>query len=77
VRPEEWREGMENEAASVEDAGWARETHSASCYLVRRPLLWDALLSVVFVTVNGYVFTILVASLIRYTLRLDANPIGA
>ena len=26
MRPDEWKKGMENEAASVEDTGWARET---------------------------------------------------
>lgn len=30
MRPEDWRRGMENEAASVEDARWAGETRRAA-----------------------------------------------
>ncbi|GAA5532028.1 hypothetical protein [Deinococcus aluminii] len=30
MRPDEWREGMENEAASVEDEAWSRETRWAA-----------------------------------------------
>ena len=29
MTPEEWKEGMENEAASVNDAAWAKETRRA------------------------------------------------
>ncbi|MFC3834590.1 MULTISPECIES: hypothetical protein [Deinococcus] len=30
MTPEDWKKGMENEAASVEDAGWALETQVAA-----------------------------------------------
>lgn len=36
MKPEDWRKGMENEAASVEDREWARETRQVA----RRQQVW-------------------------------------
>lgn len=59
MRPEEWRRGMENEAASVEDAGWAKEARGAARRLSFRHFLVSFLLSllaleVLALAVTGY-----------------------
>lgn len=71
MTPDEWRKGMENEAASVNDGVWRLETRLAARQLPPRSLLWDGLLSAGLLLLNGYVYIALVASLLRFTARLD------
>ena len=61
MTPEQWREGMENEAASVEDAGWAGETRRAAARASWRKTFSSALLAVAFTmsaTVLGFLWTV-------------------
>lgn len=70
MRPEEWRKGMENEAASAEDGEWRRETRRAARHAwvlhpwgeLRALLLWSltftvltVLLFVVMGVITGHV----------------------
>lgn len=71
MTPDDWRKGMENEAASVNDGVWRLETRLAARQFPPRSLLWDGLLSAGLLLLNGYVYIALVASLLRFTLRMD------
>lgn len=73
MTPDDWRKGMENEAASVDDGVWRLETRLAARQLPPRSLLWDGLLSAGLLLLNGYVYIALVASLLRFTLRMDTT----
>lgn len=58
MRPDEWRQGMENEAASVADEGWARETKRSVWLIGGRPLAHDLLLTVgASLLVSAYILT--------------------
>lgn len=57
MTPDEWRKGMENEAASVEDSRWAAETQQS----IERPLCKSVLLLVIAMVIYGGVVTLVSA----------------
>ncbi|GBF05297.1 hypothetical protein DAERI_040057 [Deinococcus aerius] len=76
MKAEEWQKGMENEAASVEDEGWAAETRRSAWLVGARPLTHDFLLTAgASVLVNTYVLTMMVV-IARAAFYMDQNPVG-
>jgi len=75
VKPDELRKGMENEALSVEDASWARET--------RRYLRWTEQGAVQFLSPLFGAFALAACWHVlrvvwgRYLWQMDQNPFGA
>ncbi|PTA69591.1 hypothetical protein [Deinococcus arcticus] len=74
MTPEDWRQGMENEARSVQDAAWCRETQWAA----RRAPAWGLQVSVygLLLAGLGYALTALTDHAIRFTVLRDFNPVG-
>lgn len=77
MTPEEWRLGMENEAASVQDAQWARETQGVALLSKRRKLLTDSLASLGVALVLALIWMTGLVLVSRVAWNMDTNPFGA
>ncbi|MBZ9711703.1 hypothetical protein [Deinococcus multiflagellatus] len=74
MTPEEWRQGMENEASSVQDAAWSRATRRAAL----QPVAWSLQVGIygLLLAGLGYALTILTDHAIRFSVLRDFNPVG-
>lgn len=77
MTPDDWQKGMENEAASVEDAHWVQETQSALLQGKRRKLLSDALASLCTALALAALWMTGLILVSRFAWNMDTNPFGA
>lgn len=77
MTPDEWQKGMENEAASVKDVQWARETQNVVLQGKRRKLLTDTLVSLGAALALAALWMTGLVLVSRFAWNMDANPFGA
>lgn len=77
MTPDDWRLGMENEAASVDDVQWARETQHVVLLGKRRKLLSDTLASLGAALALAALWMTGLVLISRVSWNMDANPFGA
>ncbi|MDL2345491.1 hypothetical protein QOL99_15225 [Deinococcus sp. MIMF12] len=76
MRPDEWQQAMENEAASVEDGGWARETRRFMRVRRGYSLLGQVLPPLMSAALLAACWHGLVVLVARALWQMDRNPLG-
>lgn len=76
MRPQDWRQGMENEAASVEDAEWAEDTRQTAQVLRRRSQLLGFLLALGCALTFSTLLLLLEVLGSRVGMHVDQNAVG-
>ncbi|WP_102127038.1 hypothetical protein [Deinococcus planocerae] len=76
MRPDDWRRGMENEAASVEDAGWASDVRRTLRRARVTSLLSQGLLSLTAALALAACWLAVPVLISRAAWHIDTNPLG-